>query len=124
MSPDLHPSGRREPRGLDPQWDANAGEMPRLQSVDIDLGGLDEFDAVPQPRAQRPPQENWKPRSKRGSGLWFTVIAGGLSVGGLILYLLITLSQIGPPNLARQADERKSAAPADVRPEPSSQRRR
>src|SRR4030095_8305395 len=72
---DLQPSGRREPR-FDEQWAANAAELPRARS--IDLGPPDQLDAL---ATRRVLQEDSRRRVKRARRGWFTVIAGGISVG-------------------------------------------
>jgi hypothetical protein len=103
---DLQPSGRREPR-FDEQWAANAAELPRARS--IDFGPPDQLDAL---ATRRVLQEDSRRRVKRARRGWFTVIAGGISVGGLLLYLFVTLSGIGPPKeFGRQADGRTNGAP-------------
>ncbi len=89
---------RREPRGFDEQWAANASEIERWRSVDHGkVRTLD--DVVP----QRRPRDDQRRHARRARRVGFTVIAGGLTIGFLLLYLLITLSEIGPPKeLTRQ----------------------
>ena len=99
-----------EPR-FDKQWLANAAEIPGPRS--IDLGTAHQLDAWATPRYLHEDSGRRLRRSRRG---WFTVIAGGLSVGGLLLYLFVTLSGIGPPKeFGRQADVRTNGAPAGGR---------
>jgi hypothetical protein len=99
---------RLEPRGFDEQWAANAAEIEQWRSVDH--GKARELhDAAPQRRG-RDDSSRHPPRPRR---IAFTVVAGGLAVGGLVLYLLITLSGIGPPKqLTRQAEEPTQAVDA------------
>ena len=104
---------RLEPRGLDEQWAANAAEIERWRS--IDQGKARELHAVVPPRR---PHEDSRRKGPRARRIGFTVIAGGLSVGGLLLYLLITLSGIGPPKaLTRQMEEPTKAVPVDAKHE-------
>jgi hypothetical protein len=103
---------RKEPRGFDAQWADNAAEIERLRS--IDHGKARELHD-PQRRAQEASRH--KPARARRIG--FTVIAGGLCVGALVSYLLITLSGIGPPKeSSRQADVPTKAVPVDAKREP------
>ena len=106
---------RLEPRGFDEQWAANAAEIERWRS--IDHGRARELnDVVP----QRQPQKDSRRNGPRARRIWFTVIAGGLSVGGLLLYLLITLSGIGPPReLTRRTEVPTKAVPVDAKRESS-----
>jgi hypothetical protein len=104
---------RLEPRGFDEQWAENAAELGRWRS--IDHGKARELhDVVPQRRPHADSRRN-RPRARR---IGLTVIAGGLCVGGLLLYLLITLSGIGPPKeLTRQMEEPTQAVPVDAKRE-------
>jgi len=111
---------RREPRGFDEQWAANAAEIERWRSVNHGKA-REAHPVVPQrPRPQQSPARKERPRAhthdespvapQRRNG--FAVIIGGLAVGGLFLYLLITLSGIGPPpQFMRQAEAPAQAAP-------------
>jgi len=104
---------RLEPRGLDEQWAANAAEIERWRSVDHGKA-REPHDVVPQRRPLEASRRNG-PRARRSG---FTVIAGGLCVGGLLLYLLITLSGIGPPKeLTRQTEVPAKAEPVDAKRE-------
>ena len=108
---------RLEPRGFDEQWAENAAELGRWRSIDHGKA-REPHDVVPQRRPHEDSRRNG--RRTRRSGL--TVIAGGLCVGGLLLYLLITLSGIGPPKeFTRQVDEPTKAVPVDAKPELSRQ---
>src|SRR5882672_11023689 len=104
---------RLEPRGFDEQWAANAAEIERWRG--IDQGKVREpHAAVPQQR----PHDDSRRNGRRARRIGFTVIAGGLSVGGLLLYLLVTLSGIGPPKeLTRQTEVPTKAEPVDAKPE-------
>jgi hypothetical protein len=102
---DLQPSGRREPR-FDEQWAASAAEIERRRS--IDFGTPDDLDGL---ATRRSLPEDSRRRGKRARSAWFTAIAGGMSAGGLLLYLFMTLSGIGPPKeLARPAQAEGGAA--------------
>jgi hypothetical protein len=104
---------RKEPRGFDAQWADNAAEIERLRG--IDHGKAREPGHPESPRQLR---EDSRPKAKRGWRIGFMVIAGGLSVAGLISYLLITLSGIGPPKeSSRQAEVPTKAAPVDAKRE-------
>jgi hypothetical protein len=111
MEFDLRTSRRREPRGFDEQWAANAAETEKWRSVHVALPtGHDR-----RPR-QGPVREAPRTRNEKGAHAWFTVVAGGLTVGGLIVYLLLTLADIGPPKeLPRATDLRTKEAPLDAR---------
>jgi hypothetical protein len=104
---------RLEPRGFDEQWAANAAEIERSRS--IDHGKAHELHAaVPQRRLH----EESRRKGRLARRIGFTVIAGGLFVGGLLLYLLITLSGIGPPKeLTRQTEMPTKAEPVDAKRE-------
>jgi hypothetical protein len=106
---EFRPSQRREPRGIDEQWAANAAEIEKWRSGDIAIPkNLDD-------RHPESPRAASRARPAKAHGLWLTVIVGGLSVGGLLLYLLITLSGIGPPKeLARQSDVRAKSPAVDA----------
>src|SRR5262249_17272402 len=116
---ELDQSGRREPRGFDEQWAANAASPQESGSNDF-FGTPDQLDALSARRFVY--QDSPRPRHKRArGGAWFAVIAGGASVGALLLYLFITLSGIGPPKEfavvqkatlfgATKQDDRKEAA--------------
>src|SRR5262245_61140709 len=81
---------RQEPRGFDEQWASEAAEIERWRSVDH--GKARELhDVAPPRRPREEPRRNRAPARRIG----FTVIAGALAIGGLLLYLLITLSGIG-----------------------------
>jgi hypothetical protein len=102
---------RLEPRGFDEQWAANAAEIERWRT--IHHGKARELGAVVSPRRSR---EDSRRKAAPARRIRFTVVAGGLSVVGLILYLLITLSGIGPPRqLMRQADVPTKAMPVDAK---------
>jgi hypothetical protein len=111
---EFRPSQRREPRGIDEQWAANAAELEKWRSGDI---------AIPKNLDDRHPESRRSATSRarpaRARGLWLTVIVGGLSVGGLLLYLLITLSGIGPPKELRQPDARAKVTPVEAATEAS-----
>jgi len=107
---------RREPRGFDEQWAANAAEIERWRSVGHGKA-REAHPVVPQrPRPQQRSARSERPRAQRNG---FTVIIGGLAVGGLFLYLLITLSGIGPPpQFLRQTEmPAQPAAPVDAKRE-------
>jgi hypothetical protein len=99
---EVEPSGRREPR-LDKQWAANAAESARRPSIELEA--TDELDGLV---ARRSLYEEYRRREKRSSGVWFTALAG-ICAGGLLFYLFVTLSEIGPPKeLARPAEARQA----------------
>ncbi|HUL64473.1 MAG TPA: hypothetical protein VLW55_07635 [Burkholderiaceae bacterium] len=104
---------RKEPRGFDEQWAANAAEIERWRG--IDHGKTRELD---HPVPKRQPREDSRRKAGRARRIGFIVIAGGLSVAGLVSYLLITLSGIGPPKeSSRQADVPTKAVPFDAKRE-------
>jgi hypothetical protein len=104
---------RKEPRGFDAQWADNAAEIERLRS--FDHGKARELDNPESPRRSR---EDARPKARRGWRIGFMVIAGGLSVAGLVSYLLVTLSGIGPPKeSSRQADAPTRPVPVDAKRE-------
>lgn len=103
---------RLEPRGFDEHWAADAAEVERWRSVDH--GKARELhDPAPHRRSQND-SRHYAPRPRRVA---FTVIAAGLAVGGLLLYLFITLSGIGPPKFTRQAEVPAQATPVDAKRE-------
>jgi hypothetical protein len=104
---------RLEPRGFDEQWAANAAEIEQWRSVDH--GKARELhDVVPRRQSRRDPRRT----GRRPRRIAFTVVAAGLAVGGLLLYLLITLSGIGPPKaLTWQPDVRTDAVPVETKRE-------
>jgi restriction system protein len=110
----LQPSRRREPRGIDEQWAANAAEIERRRSIDI--GTPDELDELATRRLRHEDAAHGEARTRSA---WFTAVAGGLCVGGLLFYLFVTLSEIGPPKETREIDVRSKAAPVDAARESS-----
>ena len=95
--------GRREPR-LDQQWATNAAEVASPPSSDFETP--DELDDLVPRRSLH--EEEYRRRDKRTFGAWFVTIAG-ISVVGLLFYLFVTLSEIGPPKqLASTAEARQA----------------
>jgi hypothetical protein len=97
---------RLEPRGFDEQWADNAAEIARWRSI--------EHGKACEPHHAAPPQrvrEKSRRKAAPARRIGFTVVAGGLCVVGLVAYLLITLSGIGPPNaITRPADAKHEVA--------------
>jgi hypothetical protein len=124
MKFDLRTS-RREPRGFDEQWAANAAELEKWRSahVAVPTGLGHRVRQRPPRREQRPPREEQRPlrsepgiRKEKTSHAWVTVVAGGLAVGGLIVYLLVTLADIRPPKeVPRPTDVRAKDSPVEVK---------
>lgn len=102
---------RLEPRGFDEQWAADAAEIERWRSVDHGKA-REPHDPAPQQRSHGDSRRS-APRPRR---IAFTVVASGIAVGGLLLYLFITLSGIGPPKaLTRPTGVQTDAVPVDAK---------